>query len=355
MSEEKDSLIFIPDISGFTHFVNTTEITHSQHIISELLENIIASNDLGMEISEVEGDAIVFYKHKEFPPLEDVILQAKQMFVRFHEHLQKYETQRICQCGACSSAAKLTLKFIIHRGTLGFTTIRNQRKPFGLDIVLVHKLLKNDIRDSEYILVTDSASANTDLSSMNDWLWETFKNGVSEYDQIGKVNYSFMPLAKLHNEVPPPTPIVLPEKMKKPVSGEINTKKSLLESYELLSNFDLKPLWQNDVKELSYDKNKVNRIGTKHICVFEKGKANFESVTNDFGSNKLVYGERLLNFPLARELTFYFILEPMDDGTNIRTEIHYRLYSVFGKLFEPIIRMNSKKIIQNFISSFPKE
>ena len=35
--------IFIPDITGFTSFVNQTEIEHSQHIISELLEVIIDS------------------------------------------------------------------------------------------------------------------------------------------------------------------------------------------------------------------------------------------------------------------------------------------------------------------------
>jgi len=30
-------LLFILDISGFTHFVQTTEVGHSQHVIAELL------------------------------------------------------------------------------------------------------------------------------------------------------------------------------------------------------------------------------------------------------------------------------------------------------------------------------
>ena len=42
-------LIFIPDISGFTRFVNEVEIDHSRHIIQELLEVIINSN------SNIEG------------------------------------------------------------------------------------------------------------------------------------------------------------------------------------------------------------------------------------------------------------------------------------------------------------
>ena len=55
----KPSLLFIPDISGFTDFVNSTEVAHSQHVIEELLELIIANDELGLTVSEIEGDAEV--------------------------------------------------------------------------------------------------------------------------------------------------------------------------------------------------------------------------------------------------------------------------------------------------------
>ena len=54
---KQSGLIFIPDISGFTHFVNSVELKHSQHIIGELLETIIDANQMGLSVSEVEGDA----------------------------------------------------------------------------------------------------------------------------------------------------------------------------------------------------------------------------------------------------------------------------------------------------------
>ena len=38
------SLFFIPDISGYTNFIQTTEIEHSQHVIAELLEVLIEAN-----------------------------------------------------------------------------------------------------------------------------------------------------------------------------------------------------------------------------------------------------------------------------------------------------------------------
>ena len=37
-------LLFIPDISGFTDFVNETEVDHSRYIIQELLDTLINAN-----------------------------------------------------------------------------------------------------------------------------------------------------------------------------------------------------------------------------------------------------------------------------------------------------------------------
>lgn len=347
------SLLFIPDITGFTEFVNNTEIEHSQHIISELIEKIIDSNTLGLEVSEIEGDAVLFYKTNKVPVLEEVYKQARKMFLTFHSHLKIYDSHRICQCGACSSASKLSLKFVVHSAEIGFTHIKNNKKPFGADIVLLHKLLKNNVNHNEYMLFTLQYLEGRQeeiklLSSLH------FENGVNEYESIGQVKYKFISLSNLYQDIPEPPPILLPTKMKNPYFIEHTFDLSLLEAYEYLSNFDLKLKWNRDVNEFKYEKGKLNRVGTKHICVFEKGKAEFESVTNDFGEGNLVYGEKILKFPLARDFTFYFILSSMEEKTNIRVEIHYRPLPIIGWLLKPIILMNIKKINKNFINSFSK-
>ncbi|MDX1410162.1 MAG: DUF2652 domain-containing protein, partial [Saprospiraceae bacterium] len=61
-AQAEPTLLFIPDISGFSKFVKHNEIRHSQHIVEELLEAIIDANEIGLEISEIEGDAILFYR-----------------------------------------------------------------------------------------------------------------------------------------------------------------------------------------------------------------------------------------------------------------------------------------------------
>ena len=62
----------------------------------------------------------------------------------------------------------------------------------------------------------------------------------------------------------------------------------------------------------------------------------------------------MLKFPLANDLTFYFILSPQEEKTNIRVEVHYKPFPVIGWLLKPIINMNIKRINRNFIDSFSK-
>src|SRR5687768_10009342 len=100
---ENRGLLFIPDISGFTRFVNETEIDHSRLIIQELLEILINANAIGLEISEIEGDAILFYKFGESPSLEELYKQVEKMFRDFHSYLLAYDQRRFCQCKACTS------------------------------------------------------------------------------------------------------------------------------------------------------------------------------------------------------------------------------------------------------------
>ncbi len=146
--------IFIPDISGFTKFINDTEIGHSQHIIAELLDLIIEETGTYFEISEIEGDAILFYRYSEFVDFEFLISLCERIFMKFHKHLKYYKRDKICHCGACSTTETLSLKFILHFGVIYTYTVADRLKLLGKDVILAHRLLKNSIPHHEYILLT---------------------------------------------------------------------------------------------------------------------------------------------------------------------------------------------------------
>ena len=135
---EKKGLLFIPDISGFTRFVNEMEIEHSRLIIQELLEILINANFMGLEISEIEGDAILFYKFGEIPDLQALYKQVESMFCEFHRQLMGYDQTRFCQCKACISAVDLSLKVITHYGEFTGYNVKNfQKNPNRLETKLL--------------------------------------------------------------------------------------------------------------------------------------------------------------------------------------------------------------------------
>src|SRR5689334_15757873 len=107
----EQAIILIADISGFTEFTGATEIDHAAHIITELLELIVASNDSDFTLAEIEGDAVLLYRKGEPLTRAQLASQCLRMFSNFHKRLSVIERDTVCQCGACQSATNLSLKF----------------------------------------------------------------------------------------------------------------------------------------------------------------------------------------------------------------------------------------------------
>jgi len=191
---QQKGFIFIPDISGFTNFVNNVELQHSRHVIKELLEVILEANQMDLKVSEVEGDAILFYQIGELPDLEIVYAQVERMFSLFHMHLLQYEKRRTCYCEACISATNLSLKIISHYGEFTEYKIGSFTKLIGKDIIVAHQLLKNNITSHEYWLISSNLSENKLPHIFKPWMqWE---HGSKQINQ-GKVFFLFTQLTPL--------------------------------------------------------------------------------------------------------------------------------------------------------------
>lgn len=268
-TDTQEALLFIPDISGFTHFVNNTEILHARHIIEELLEVIIDSNEIGLELSEIEGDAILFYRFGQAPTAAALLAQVQKMYVKFQAHLRRYETHRICQCGACASAFNLTLKFVAHFGAITTKQVKDNSKLFGKEVIVVHRLLKNEINNDEYVLVTDSLTRAcktwVDLPTV---AWSNVQKGSSEYD-YGTSKYCFLPLNPLMEHVPEPTveDYTLPKATLNYFASEavINAPIDLV--FNVVSDISFRQNWQVYVDTSDELSGKISQQGIKHRCI----------------------------------------------------------------------------------------
>lgn len=264
------ALLFIPDISGFTRFVSDVEINHSQHIIEELLEILIEANDTGLEVSEIEGDAILFYRFGKAPTAAELLAQVQKMFVRFHAHLKKYHTHRVCNCGACKTAHSLTLKFVAHYGDITMNTVKQYRKLFGKEVIVAHRLLKNGIEHHEYAMLTNNlVQACPQWVNVNTLAWAPVQHGDEEYDS-GKVSYCYLPLAPLMEQVPDPTveDYSLPGIKSKVLESEAVIEAPLEMVFNVISDLPWRSKWiPGALPEVVDINSELTQVGQTHRCL----------------------------------------------------------------------------------------
>jgi len=140
--------LIIPDISGFTKFVRTTDMMTGKNVTSRLLSSIIKSNYLGLQISEIEGDAILFYKYETKFSVEEILAQYEVMLENFNQELASLSEE-------LGREINLTLKLIAHYGKLAHYNIGKFHKLYGETVIEAHRLLKNPINSNTYVLITD--------------------------------------------------------------------------------------------------------------------------------------------------------------------------------------------------------
>lgn len=271
-------LFFIPDIGGFTRFVAETEIRHSQHIVKELLEILVDANALGLEVSEIEGDAVLFVREGPPPTLDALVDQARRMFVAFHAHLQRIELFRVCQCGACAGASRISLKIVAHAGMSSTMQIKGHRKYIGTDIIIAHRLLKNSVPEAEYLLVTESTLAR--LPAAADDPLRSFGDGSSAYAELGDIAYRYKALAGYLGEVviEPPSRMGLKNPVQvmtlsQPVAAPVE------QVFQRLIDLPARMQWIDGIQSIEFRDDSANHIGKVHRCV--RDGSDPELVTSD--------------------------------------------------------------------------
>jgi hypothetical protein len=327
------SLLFLPDISGFTEFVQTTEAEHSQHVISELLEVLIEANTEQLQLAEIEGDALFFYKENEIPSLEKLLAQVEHMFTAFYSHLKLLEKNRICPCNACSSAPKLQLKIIAHCGELQFINVQNNRKPFGAQVIEAHRLMKNSVDSDNYVLISKELTNHIHLSESYKTKLYNFNSGSNAYDG-NELGYLYSIIDKKELKLKPFQLAKKIEHHNKPAfTIENQFPIAANELLEYLTNFNYRKQWIDTEINFEFDYNQVNRVGTEHVCVIKDKHLNFTTITKQGKPGQLVYGEMTSSPAPIDTLYQYQIITPINTSScQLVTEAYIEAKSPIKKL-----------------------
>lgn len=344
------SLLFIPDISGFTNFIQSTEAEHSQHVIAELLEILIASNTLNLQLAEIEGDALFFYKKDSIPSQEQLLAQVETMFTAFYNHLKMLEKNRICPCSACAMAPQLELKIIAHCGVLQSLNVQGKKKPFGQAVIEVHRLLKNNIDSHNYLLVSYQLAIELKMPLNYKSRLFSFVHGEEHYDHK-EIKFVYTKIDKALLQIlsyETPKEVVFERGPNFIHDITVNTGASLI--LEFITNYKYRGNWVNGVDQFVYDEVEVTRLGTEHMCVINGKHFNFTTVTKKKQDNQLIYGELAENIPIMTQFYQFYIIEGMSSTScKVTTELYWIVTSPINRLIFNLFAKN--KIKTNVINS----
>lgn len=167
MKTEKGYLV-LGDITGYTSYVATTELEHSQEILTELLQMIIENFAKVLTIVKVEGDAIFACAENRTIPNGEIILDlVESTYSKFRKKLENIIYKTSCDCNACRAIPNLDLKFFVHYGEYVTQNFGGIRDLVGTDVNLIHRLMKNQISDltgwTAYALFTEACLSEISL------------------------------------------------------------------------------------------------------------------------------------------------------------------------------------------------
>ncbi len=153
------ALLLIADIGGYTEYMqfHRSILGHAEAATRQMLDRVVrAAGDF--DLIEIEGDAA--FLSREVDGLDGAATLAKVTHAAVAMHRAFHEQRRLvqlnmCPCGSCKQTADLKLKFVAHVGEVATQTIRRRRKLVGMDVIYVHRLLKNPVRVPEYVLVSE--------------------------------------------------------------------------------------------------------------------------------------------------------------------------------------------------------
>jgi hypothetical protein len=157
----------IADVSGYTRYLLDTELEHSQDVLADLMETVVAHLRPVLRINRLEGDAAFAYTLESEIEASMLLDTVEQTYFAFRSRLRDITQATTCECNACRLIPSLGLKFVSHSGRFVRNTVAGSEELTGTDVVVAHRLLKNTVRErlelDGYSLLTEACVAELGL------------------------------------------------------------------------------------------------------------------------------------------------------------------------------------------------
>lgn len=195
------ALLMIADIGGYTEYMRAHQLSlaHAEVNTARLLDKVIGAAR-GFDLIEIEGDAAFLSQRVDAMEPDEILAATTQAAVAMYRafHLERqYVATYLCPCDGCTQADNLKLKFVAHLGEVAIQTIRQRRKLVGIDVIYVHRLLKNPVQVPEYVLFSEDLYRAGETSTA-----DPVHEVLHELDGIGPVRAYFVGVEDLAGSIP---------------------------------------------------------------------------------------------------------------------------------------------------------
>jgi uncharacterized protein YndB with AHSA1/START domain len=304
VNETQCGYLLLADISGYTSYVASTELTHSQEILSELLELIVSRFKTWMTIHKLEGDAVFAYaSESKIERGESLFELIESTYLAFRGKREAARRRTTCTCNACRNIPNLDLKFIAHYGEYFVQDVMGTKELVGSDVNLIHRLLKNHVSESTgwkaYALFTEQS-----LKSLN-----VFPEGLYQqtesYEHLGDVRTLSMDLHARYTELMDARHIVVtPEEAHYVFEYDYNAPPNII--WEWFNDPHKRGQWMTtEIVPILRSRGR-NGVGARNHCVHGKNQVIVEDVLDMRPYEYFTVSHAPPNVPTALWMTYHF-------------------------------------------------
>ena len=187
LSVAQPTCFLIADISGYTGYLADVELEHAQDILADLIGAVVTALRPNFRLAKLEGDAAFTYATAEKIDGSMLLDTIERCYFGFRRRRRDVRQATACECNACVRIPDLDLKFVVHHGTAILQKVAGRQELLGSDVIVVHRLLKNDVVEKlgvhAYALISQAAIEAADL----DPEVLGMRGHAETYDRIGDV------------------------------------------------------------------------------------------------------------------------------------------------------------------------
>ena len=187
LSTAQPTCFLIADISGYTGYLADVELDHAQDILADLVGAVVTALRPNFRLAKLEGDAAFTFMTTEKLDGSMLLDTIERCYFGFRRRRRDVRQATSCECNACVRIPDLDLKFVVHHGTAILHRVAGRQELVGQDVIVVHRLLKNDVVEKlgmhAYALISQACIDASDLDPAALGMVEH----TETYDRIGDV------------------------------------------------------------------------------------------------------------------------------------------------------------------------